>query len=1196
MRKSYIVGISLFVIAAFFSLSLLLVLFDFGGMDAAHNSIFFGFGKFFTNAYGACSIFIPIYLIFAASQCFFSRWHIRTGILLLGSVLPFFTLVAIEKLCRLFARNASGGMIGAKIFVTILIGVLILALEFLVLSILGDFVEKKLLSRNIEEDSQRPYDIEEDSVVVPVYTSNSEIKVVEQEDEEEVETPSQPVNSFAEKESHNSPVFIGKLLKESIHSHDVEAEPVSFENLADEVDAESKNLISQENSKENPFAHIFDEAEKNDAKRIEELKKQQEEKEKARELKEKFNQTSEPILNPVDEIVFDDPFAEAEKEPEIEEVEISEEETFVEDVAEPEIETVDSESEIESIDEKTLDEEDEFENLELDEDTIQERELVDEIPEDDLVSEEELANEEIADENIAEEEIAEEEIAEDEFDVEDIEDSDSEVNNFADNIEENDEISIDFDKPAETPTEDVGNLVFEDVEIDDIHEPTYIRNGIKNTVDSLVELDTIPEVRVDFAKATVINDEGKSFAIETEVEKEERNFKENSAAPVKSANSTEPDNIDFDFDDEKSEKTMDDVISKYENSEIDIDFDEETSETSETKENNFVSNDDGIDIDFDSEPADDAEEKITHTIEFEPDEIEEIDDQLNVESSLAETIETDEIQFEDEDENDEDDDDELDDDFSEDEFDENEFHEEESDSLVQNEDEIQNEIQDADESYDFDSPAQVAEPKKRLSYDEDPIRRRWSAYSIPTDLLTTYPNNEYWIIDDDTRESAVKLKNTFKEFKIDIEITGITKGPVVTMFELLPAPGVKLSKIVALQDNIALDLAASSVRIVAPIPGKHAVGIEVPNKERSIVGFREIVEQKLPAFEKMAIPVILGKDISGEPRMMDLAKTPHLLIAGSTGAGKSVCVNTMLLSILYNRSPAQVRLVLVDPKVVEMELYNDIPHLLTPVITDPKRALQALQYCLCEMERRYALLAGMKVRDIISYNAKVEAEHIATEKLPYIVVVIDEFADLMLATGKELETVIARLAAKSRAIGIHLVLATQRPSTDVITGIIKANLPSRIAFMVASQMDSRVILDKSGAENLLGQGDMLYLGATDPFPVRIQGPFVSDDEVEKTVDFVKTFGEPDYIDDEIFVDDDDDVSDDDGLFKEDGADPLYDEALQIVIQAGKASASYIQRRLSIGYNRAARLVEEMEARGIVGPQNGSKPREIIHLP
>ncbi|MCR4939058.1 MAG: DUF87 domain-containing protein [Treponemataceae bacterium] len=496
-----------------------------------------------------------------------------------------------------------------------------------------------------------------------------------------------------------------------------------------------------------------------------------------------------------------------------------------------------------------------------------------------------------------------------------------------------------------------------------------------------------------------------------------------------------------------------------------------------------------------------------------------------------------------------------------------------------------------------DAEAEITETAYKAE-EASPSESRSSFYHIPTDgLLNSFENNPYWIIDDETREAGSILKETLSEFKIEAEITGIRKGPVITMFEILPAPGVRLNKIVALQDNIALRLAAASVRIVAPIPGKQAVGVEIPNRERAMVSFRELIEKDLPAFNKMQIPVVLGKDITGDAQMLDLTATPHLLIAGSTGSGKSVCVNSIILSILYKRSPRDVKMILIDPKVVELKLYNDIPHLLTPVITEPKKAFQALQYCLCEMERRYAMLDRMGVRDIKTYNRRIAERKVMQEKLPYIVVIIDEFADLMATTGKELENTVARLAAMSRAVGIHLVLATQRPSIDVITGLIKANIPTRIAFMVASKTDSRIIIDQMGAEKLLGKGDMLYASAIDPFPVRIQGTFVTEDEVENVVDYVKQFGPPDYIDDEIFVDDEDDDGDsqDDTVYTE-GEDPLYEQALDIVVQAGKASASYIQRRLKIGYNRAARLVEEMEDRGIVGPANGSKPREIIHIP
>ena len=473
-------------------------------------------------------------------------------------------------------------------------------------------------------------------------------------------------------------------------------------------------------------------------------------------------------------------------------------------------------------------------------------------------------------------------------------------------------------------------------------------------------------------------------------------------------------------------------------------------------------------------------------------------------------------------------------------------------------------------------------------------RFTYANYKVPEDeLLREYPDQHYWVIDDETRQWAEVLKNTLEEFKISAEVTGIQKGPVITMFEILPAPGVKLSKIVNLADNIALRLAARRVRIVAPIPGKHAVGIEVPNKKRSLVSFKEMLQSEVFQEAQGEIPIILGKDITGETQILNLTQTPHLLIAGATGSGKSVCVNSIICSILYTRSPNEVRMVLIDPKIVELKLYNDIPHLLTPVITEPKRAFQMLQYLLYEMERRYSLLDSLGVRDVQSFNKKIKRKKLATEPLPYIVVIIDEFADLMATSGKELESTLARLAAMSRAVGIHLVLATQRPSIDVITGLIKANIPSRIAFMVAGKFDSRIIIDTVGAEKLLGQGDMLLTTAWNPHPARIQGAFLSEEEVEQIADYIRTLGDPDYIDEEIFFDDDEDEW---NLEMSASGDPLMTKAIDVVVSAGKASASYLQRRLKIGYNRAARIVEEMEERGIVGPQNGSKPREILHVP
>jgi S-DNA-T family DNA segregation ATPase FtsK/SpoIIIE len=477
---------------------------------------------------------------------------------------------------------------------------------------------------------------------------------------------------------------------------------------------------------------------------------------------------------------------------------------------------------------------------------------------------------------------------------------------------------------------------------------------------------------------------------------------------------------------------------------------------------------------------------------------------------------------------------------------------------------------------------------------EPPKKSAGSVYFVPADgLLNEYEDGTYWTIDEDTRSSGEILMETLKEFNITAEVTGIRKGPVITMFEILPAPGVKLSKITNLADNIALRLAASRVRIVAPIPGKHAVGIEVPNKKRAIVSFKELISLDLVRSSKYEIPIIIGKDIAGEAQIIDLVQTPHLLIAGATGSGKSVCVNSIICSILYTRPPEEVKLLLIDPKIVELKFYNDVPHLLAPVITEPKKAFQALQYCLCEMERRYSLLDSLGVRDVNSYNKKAAKKKLTIPHIPYIVILIDEFADLIANTGKDMEATIARLAAMSRAVGIHIVLATQRPSVEVITGLIKANIPSRIAFMVASKFDSRIIIDSVGAEKLLGKGDMLLSSAWDPVPVRIQGAYLAEEEVEAVSGYVKKLGEPDYIDDDIFIDEDDE----DGDKIEFGEnDPLMEKAVDIVALKGKASASYLQRRLKIGYNRAARIVEEMELRGIVGPANGSKPRDILHIP
>ncbi len=475
------------------------------------------------------------------------------------------------------------------------------------------------------------------------------------------------------------------------------------------------------------------------------------------------------------------------------------------------------------------------------------------------------------------------------------------------------------------------------------------------------------------------------------------------------------------------------------------------------------------------------------------------------------------------------------------------------------------------------------------------INRKRITYQYPPDtILVTYPQigNE---INEETLERGKILVATLEQFNVHVELTNIVRGPTVTMLEILPAPGVRVNAIVNLADNIAMALAAKQVRIVAPIPGKSAVGIEIPNKKRDVIGFKEM----LPAMEsrQFSIPMVLGKNLMGEPIVMDVSSSPHLLIAGSTGSGKSVCVNSLICSILFRRSPKEVRLILVDPKIVELSIYNGIPHLLTPVIHDPKKTLKAFDFCLYEMDRRYRLLQGINARNILGYNEKIVQERLAREKLPYIVVVIDEFADLMHTVGKELENKVSRLAAMSRAVGIHLVLATQRPSVDVITGVIKTNIPTRIAFAVTSTTDSRIIIDEGGAEKLLGRGDMLYLASSDPTPERIQGAYLSDREVEEVVQFASKQGVADFIDDSFFEDDEPAASGN-GFDSGDGNDDeaLLEEALAIVVERKSASASYLQRRLKIGYNRAARLIELMEELGYVGPPNGSKPRELLKMP
>lgn len=438
-------------------------------------------------------------------------------------------------------------------------------------------------------------------------------------------------------------------------------------------------------------------------------------------------------------------------------------------------------------------------------------------------------------------------------------------------------------------------------------------------------------------------------------------------------------------------------------------------------------------------------------------------------------------------------------------------------------------------------------------------------------------------------EQCSILEQTLADFRVKASVVAVTRGPSVTRFELEPAPGVKVSSVVNLADDIALKLAASGVRIEAPIPGKAAIGIEVPNIKNDPVYFREVVDNKLVYGNESKLCIGLGKNISGDIITADLAKMPHLLVAGSTGSGKSVCINTIIAGLLYKASPDEVKLILVDPKVVELSNYNGIPHLLTPVVTDAKKAASALHWAVGEMERRYKLFAESHVREINSYNVS------AQEKLPFIVIIIDELSDLMMVAKVDVEDAILRLAQKARAAGIHLILATQRPSVDVITGIVKANIPSRIAFAVSSQTDSRTILDMGGAEKLLGKGDMLYYPIGQNKPVRVQGAFVSDAELNRIVDFIIKQSIPVNYSDEITSQnlESDNKTSSDNTKTSVYDDDLFEDALQLVMDMGQASSSMLQRRFRIGYTRAARLVDMMEELGIISQSAGSKPREVI---
>ena len=498
----------------------------------------------------------------------------------------------------------------------------------------------------------------------------------------------------------------------------------------------------------------------------------------------------------------------------------------------------------------------------------------------------------------------------------------------------------------------------------------------------------------------------------------------------------------------------------------------------------------------------------------------------------------------------------------------------------------------------MEKPA-VGEQAAATAPAEEPEAAESYQYQYPgIDLFEKAPEESDPNAQDELKANAQKLVDTLESFGVRTRVLDISRGPSVTRYEVQPMAGVKISRITSLADDIALNLAVADVRMEAPIPGKPAVGIEVPNHKKTPVYIRSVFESQ--AFLRMTSPlgIALGKDIAGVAQVADLCKMPHLLIAGSTGSGKSVCVNSIIMSLVFRSSPEDVKLLLIDPKVVELAEYNGIPHLLMPVVTEPRKAAGALGSAVQEMERRYRMFAENNVRDIKSFN-KLAVERPDLEKMPYIAIVIDELADLMMVVGKDVEDSICRIAQKARAAGMHLIVATQRPSVDVITGLIKANIPSRIAFAVSSQVDSRTILDGAGAEKLLGQGDMLFMPVGAPKPTRIQGTFVRDEEISRVLDFIKSSATVQY--DEAMIEAMEKHAIQDGKKGSSGADsddesdsdPMFQQAVDVVIDAGQASTSLLQRRCKLGYARAARIMDEMEMRGIIGPHEGAKPRAVL---
>lgn len=1162
-KSSLITGVVLLAIAAFFSISLILQPLDFGFTGPGHNNIFYALGKMLFTVYGFSSILIPVFLFVSGLSCFATKWTARKTMRLLTAIVPFFTSVITENIIRSIVELGKTDFMGVKIAVAVVTGIMLIVIEFLGIGILADklnvlFYEKTGLKAPETTDSASDNhknitsDAKEDSDNVISENDYQPIKTSSIFDEALANVIEEEVPSFEEKEEIISATSVlSKNENQDSTNPNSENEQTISNDSDTQLEEDTETSLESDEPQINPDEFIVENEADNNSDKSETPA--------SAEIKTETTDDDETERNPASIITQDEYAAlifqeeEPEPQPEVEELEWNnlppapaelpddyKEEIFDED--DPSLEFPPKE-------EKSAQSENEISEYAESENQEETYEISAPDTEESDTSYE-LENDEEADES---------EENYQEYDLTYEEETPYSAARYIDTVVENPKFPhgiILSDDEEEEPEEKI------------VSEPEKPKYPSKISLS-----DEEDDLENEFAEFD------KTLNSQTNYEPEINQNFENTF--------TDDENTEEDFTEFEEKKP---VITEKDFTEFENSLSNEKPASSNQYENKIEKEE--------SLPPSSKSfyEKIT-----EPEEKKGFASAVSsVFSDMEEDIRRNqpipEVQKEDADTA----------------FEAN-FQEDDEDSEENKEDiAIDGSISEPDidltatnltkdELSDFFNAQQEEMRPKGNEIMANPPKvgnraTKKGPYIIPSDLLIAYKDDQYWIIDEATKQASLNLKQTLAEFNIEAEIIGIKKGPVVTMFEILPAPGVKLSKIVALQDNIALSLAAQSVRIVAPIPGKQAVGIEVPNQHRSIVGFREIIEMDLPEWKKMSVPVVLGKDILGKAQLIDLVKTPHMLIAGATGSGKSVCVNSLILSILYKRSYKDVKLILVDPKVVELKLYNNIPHLLTPVITEPKKALQALQYCLCEMERRYALLDGMGVRDISTYNQKIKDQKIATEKLPYIIVIIDEFADLMATSGRELESIVARLTAMSRAVGIHLVLATQRPSVNVITGLIKANIPTRISFMVSSRTDSNIIIDSVGAEKLLGRGDMLFASATDPAPVRIQGTFISDQEVEDVVKAVKEYGEPDYIDDEIFVDDDEDVARD--LFGDpmDDDDPLYDQALEIVVQSGKASASYLQRRLKIGYNRAARLVEEMEERGIVGPANGSKPREIIHMP